>query len=383
MKILFIIPILGGGGAEILLGNIAEHLNRLNHEVKIICLHNHHETYRNFPNLDYIANHIRPIIVNCNIQFSFIKKNKIDNSEYLKVINEFNPEIIHSHLFESELLSYSEIRPNTRYFSHSHDNMPQLKKFSIDVLFSKKKLANFYESIWLKSKYNQADARFISISKDCSQYLKVNLPKRLHGNISLLPNAINLNRFYTSKKDKSCFTIISIGNLVEKKGHKLLLDTVKLLVDLNINIKLKILGYGNLQDSLIQYSKNLDINEYVEFLGNVSDVEGYLAKADIYVHTASYEPFGLALIEAMASSLPVICTDGGGNRDLIEDGGNGFMIDKRDPKLIADKIVLLLNNEELRLKIGYYAQQFSKQYDIKVYVNKLLVLYKDSMSSTN
>ena len=95
----------------------------------------------------------------------------------------------------------------------------------------------------------------------------------------------------------------------------------------------------------------------------------------MYLHTAKYEPFGLVILEAMAAGLPVVCTDGYGNRDLIKEGKNGFMISKRSPSLIADKIELLMGNDNLRSTMGNFANRYSHKFDISIYTKELMGLY--------
>ncbi len=79
----------------------------------------------------------------------------------------------------------------------------------------------------------------------------------------------------------------------------------------------------------------------------------------------------------MASGLPVITTDGYGNRDLIKEGINGFMIWKRDPEEFAKKIIELLNTPDLYNSMSKNAIEFASGFDVKPYCEKLLKIYKD------
>jgi glycosyltransferase involved in cell wall biosynthesis len=96
----------------------------------------------------------------------------------------------------------------------------------------------------------------------------------------------------------------------------------------------------------------------------------------MYVHSATYEPFGLALIEAMAAGLPVITLDGGGNRDIIEQHKNGMMLFKQDAHEFAQAIHSLAEDENQYRSISNNAIEFARNYDIKNYVDKLLDLYE-------
>ena len=101
-------------------------------------------------------------------------------------------------------------------------------------------------------------------------------------------------------------------------------------------------------------------------------MEEYLWQSDVYVHTATYEPLGLVLLEAMASGIPVISLDGGGNRDLIINGKNGFLIENQNPKEFANRILEVYQNKE----ISDFNVELAKQFDIKTYCDELLEIYQ-------
>jgi hypothetical protein len=134
-------------------------------------------------------------------------------------VKDISPDIIHSHLYLSELLSRSSIVNGIKYFSHGHDNMQQLKKLTNKTLFNKSLLANYWERLWLKKKYEQCNNQFIAICEDVENYLTQNLvgfTKSIH----LVPNAINTIRFHKDRVYSSLIEplqIVSIANLVPKK----------------------------------------------------------------------------------------------------------------------------------------------------------------------
>jgi glycosyltransferase involved in cell wall biosynthesis len=108
-------------------------------------------------------------------------------------------------------------------------------------------------------------------------------------------------------------------------------------------------------------------------------VENYLFDCDLYVHSAIYEAFGLVLIEAMAAGLPVVCLDGKGNRAIMEDGKNGFIVYEQNAEMFAGKILELVNTPGLYPAMSIYAKEYAKKYDIKEYVDKLVAFYKENM----
>lgn len=101
------------------------------------------------------------------------------------------------------------------------------------------------------------------------------------------------------------------------------------------------------------------------------------------VHPATYEPFGLVIIEAMAAGLPAICLDGKGNRDLIEDGKNGYMLFENDPGKFANKIIEITQNKDTYNKLSQGATNYAKQYDMTIHVDSIVKFYRTCISKRN
>ena len=87
----------------------------------------------------------------------------------------------------------------------------------------------------------------------------------------------------------------------------------------------------------------------------------------------------LTLIEALASGLPVITLNGGGNKNLIIQGMNGYLINNPNVNEFTNKIIELWQNKSLLKKQSRYAKQFAKQFDIINYCNKILNIYKNEI----
>ena len=152
--------------------------------------------------------------------------------------------------------------------------------------------------------------------------------------------------------------------------------------NISSDFQIDILGYGPLFENLTLEIKNNNLQNNIFLRGSVGNVDQYYKSANIYIHTATYEPFGLVLVEAMASGLPLIALDGKGNRDLFEGKNNGFLILKNDPKLFVDKIKLLINDVELYSTISNNCIEFSKQFGIDSYVEKLNSIYRSIMEQS-
>lgn len=370
---------MGCGGAEILLGTIARDLVKKGHEVHIVCFRPHHITWPNYPEKELLMKEVTLSFIEGGVNFKFLQKPKINNEAFISYVNNYKPDIIHSHLFLSEIFSRSEIIKGVKYFSHGHDNMPQLKKFSIKTIFKKPLLVNYWERLWLKKKYKECNNQFIAISKDVKHYLTENLTD-FRDNIHLVPNAINTVRFNSNRsysRHNEPFHIVSIANLVSKKNHVFLIGVMEILLKKGVIVTLDVLGAGPLMDSLKNETKEKGLENKLRFLGSVGDVPDQLKKAHLYVHPAKYEPFGLVLLEAMASGLPVVSLDGYGNRELIKEGENGYLLpNNASAEDFAEKIIYFINNPLELERMGKFALEFSKKYDIDHYTNRLLELYQ-------
>lgn len=371
---------MGCGGAEVLIGAIARNLVHKGHEVHILCLQDHDETWINFPDRESLLNEVKVKIVGGKVDFKFLRSPSIDNSAFVKHIKEFNPDVIHSHLYLSELLSRSLLFKGVKYFSHGHDNMPQLQRFTIKTLFKKLLLVNYWERFWLIKQYKKSNNKFIAISKDVKSYFEINLSD-FKRRVVYLPNSIDTSRFNVVRDYKSSnyvFHIVSIANLVPKKNHVLLIEVMSILLKRGYSVTMDVYGFGPLFEWLVNETQKSGIENQLRFRGSVGDIPQKLKEADLYVHPAWYEPFGLVILEAMASGLPVVAMDGYGNRELMKENSNGFMLPYNSTaEDFANKIAYFIDQPSERERMGKFALEFSKTYDINNYTDKLMDIYQN------
>ena len=372
MKILHIIPDLQKGGAQRICLDICNELNnKPGIEVLLLNLYPLNE-YEN------LSKNLKRVICGSRVYPSLSGKTIADLTDFKNIITKFKPDIIHSHLFEAEILSRFEVNANIKYITHCHDNMHQLENMSFKTFKEKKSITNFYEKKLLIKRYKKSHNRFIAISTDTHNYFTRVLPKSFSNRISHLPNAINFEKFFNpnTPEKKSKIKISSVGSLVDKKNQIFLIDVAKILRLRGIDFSIEIFGDGPNRNLISEKIEKENLKDVITLHGNIEAVEKHLHDSTLYVHPATYEPFGLAILEAMAAGLPVISLDGKGNRDIIENGVNGYIISQKNPLLFAEKIIELINNRDLFEKISNNAKLNAKKYDIKNYTEKLLQFYK-------
>ncbi len=372
-----------GGGAEAIVYDIYREMKtRKGIKVKLVAFEKaeveidpsrgyFEEQLKNDPDFHYCK---------CQVDLAITSKNRIDVSEYASVVRDFNPHIIHSHLFMAEIYSRAVVFPGTKYFTHTHDNMKQLASFSYKTLMSKSLLTNFYERQFLIQRYKRINNHFITISKDTNAYFKRILPRSLKKNVLLLNNAINTRRFsnlnHERKRDK--LRLLNVGSFREVKNQQFLVDVADELHKRGENFEMTLVGDGPTFAQVKEKVESKGLQEVVMMPANVINVEDYYRDANIYVHSTILESFGLVYLEAMSAGLPIVTLDAGGNRDLIIDGETGFMIQKQDAVEFAEKIIRLFNDDALYTKFACNGATFAKSYDIVPYTDRLIDLYRNA-----
>ncbi len=175
--------------------------------------------------------------------------------------------------------------------------------------------------------------------------------------ISIIYNGIDTEEFkpLQSKKKREKIIIVSTGRLIERKGYKYLIEAVKGLE----GVKVWLVGDGNLKEELKEISKGS--KSEIRFLGKKShnELKNYLQKADIFCLPSLNEGMSNSVLEAMACGLPIITTDTGGSKELIN--GNGFIVNKHSSREIYDRINKYLKNQELIKEHGKMSRKLAEQ----------------------
>jgi len=188
---------------------------------------------------------------------------------------------------------------------------------------------------------------------------KLKLPEK---KFIIIPNGIMVEEFdfdlnVENKKaelniNPNNLNVVCVSNLRIKKGHEFLLEAFEKTYKTNNNINLLIVGDGDRKKSLIEQVRDYDSRDNIYFLGNRNDVREILKKSDIFVLPTLGEGMSNAILEALASSLPVITTNIPVNAEIITDNVDGLLVSPKQSKELADKIKFLIDNPEIREKIG-------------------------------
>ncbi len=172
--------------------------------------------------------------------------------------------------------------------------------------------------------------------------------------------------FLLELKKKGRRIILNIGRLEPSKNQILFLRVCCLLKERFADLDFVLSGDGNLRKELEAYSHTLGLSERCHFMGLQSDIASILAGSDVFVQTSDFEGLPNAVIEAMCAGVPVVATDAGGTREIVQDGINGFLVQRDDEKALVDRISMFLSNLSIGKSMGiegfkYISEHFSNQ----------------------
>jgi len=186
----------------------------------------------------------------------------------------------------------------------------------------------------------------------------------IHNGIDVKCFRTDLNRDYRSKMF-SCpagsILVGTVGRLVASKGPEYLLRAIPSVIDRYPQARIVFIGAGPQQAELIALSKRLGVSEFCEWLGFRWDIPELLACLDVFVLPSPREGLSVAIIEAMASARPIVATDITGNRDLIDSGLNGILVEPGNPLALSNAIIDLIANREFAKTIGNRARKRVEQ----------------------
>jgi glycosyltransferase involved in cell wall biosynthesis len=188
--------------------------------------------------------------------------------------------------------------------------------------------------------------------------MRIKMREKTSREIYVIPNGIDINRFRNShampEGTKNRKRIIFIGRLIPVKGVRYLLHALKKVRIRVPEVQLIIVGDGDEREALKSLSMNLGIEKSVFFAGALphDEVPRCLQQADILVLPSTSEGFPNVIIEAMVSGLPVVASRVGGIPDIISDHENGYLVDAGDIDALAERLILLLQDDSLRKTIS-------------------------------
>lgn len=295
---------------------------------------------------------------------------KSDKAAYRRIkqiIEEFKPDIVHTHAAKAGALGRRAakaagvpiiVHTFHGHVFHSYFGALKSKLFQ----FIEKRLAKNSTGIIAISELqkNELSETFrickkekiqvIPLGFDLAQFQEKRISKReeVRKELNLLPDEV---------------AVAIIGRLAPIKNHQLFLDVVKLLAERNVRPRFFIVGDGSeriwIEEQVNQLNANFGCK--IEMTSWITDIARFNAGIDVICLTSDNEGTPVSLIEAQASSIPVVSTDVGGVRDILIDGKTGFVIPKNNAEMFAEKLGILITQKEIREKMSQNGWNFVRE----------------------
>lgn len=184
---------------------------------------------------------------------------------------------------------------------------------------------------------------------------------------------------FNLKKDD--IVVGMVAQITPRKGHKDFIKASVAIRKIFPKVKFMIVGGAILDDQLSmedleQYARDINAGN-IFFTGNRNDIRDVFRALDFFVLPSHIEPFGLVILEAMASGIPVVATRSGGPQEIISDGKNGFLVPVRSARSIAEKIIYLLRNPDEAKRISKAAERaVEERFNVKRYAAEIEHIYE-------
>ena len=293
-----------------------------------------------------------------------------------------------------------EIRPELVYITPNAGGKAFFKDFIVVQMLKSmgcKIIAHYhnkgvsaYQSKWI---YNFLYKRFFSnlkvillaenLYKDIAKYVK-------REDVYICPNGIpsSCKEEMEARRNNVIPHLLFLSNLLISKGVIVLLDALKILKEKEYTFVCQFIGGETAEINAVQFFEEVnkrELSDLVTYVGRKvrEEKEAFFRQADIFVFPTYYETFGLVNLEAMEYKLPAISTNEGGIPDMVKDGENGLICEKQNPYSLADCIAKLLDDEELRVKMGSAGhEKFCREFTLDKFENRMRDILNQNLFSS-
>lgn len=363
-RIVFVITTLGMGGAETQLVRLASGLKGRGWQVSVVSL---------IP-MEYIAKDLE------QSQIPAVSLNMRPGSPdpravlaLARYLREQEPQIVHTHMVHANLLGRV-----ARLFA------------PVPVLISTAHNVN-EGSRWREIAYRLTDM-LCDLTTQVSEagverYVAVGATPR--PKIRFMPNGINSNEFSPDPQLRAKlrgelgwqgqFVWLAVGRFAEAKDYPNMLQAFAKVQAQHSEVRLMIAGLGEQMEAIQRLAQTLSLREAVRFLGLRKDISALMNAADGYVMSSAWEGLPMVLLEAASTGLPVVATDVGGNREVVQEGQTGYLVPPSNAESLSAAMLRLMALPELqRQRMGEAARALVQQrYSLESVLNQWETIYAE------
>lgn len=354
MNVLYIITGLGLGGAEKVVADLADQMVALGHNVKIAYLTGEVLVKPFSLNIEIIPLHL-------NSAKDFVSASR----KYQKLVKSFCPNIVHAHMVHANIFTRLNrtLCPIPKLICTAHNSNEGGKARMLAY-----RITNHLSDVNTNVSQEATDSL---ISKGAFN----------KNNVITIYNGIDLSKFEkninTDDLNQKVINIISVGRFNDQKDYPNLINAfAQLKKAIDTDVKLTIVGDGELRSEIEALIKQLDLDKDIILLGRRSDIPQLLSQADIFVLASKHEGLPTVVIEAMACKCYVVATDCGGSAEIL--GDTGQLVPIKDSHVLAKALekVIVLNMESRANNNKKARDRVEQLFSLKTSVQKWLALYE-------
>ena len=350
-KVLLVIPTLEQGGGQKFVMDLAAGMDKTKFQIKVLVYYKKSNSIFD----DFAQTH--------GIDVVYLDKKLGLHPRFMldvkKVVEEYDPDIIHTHL-HSMLYLFASYKKE------------QLKLHTVHTIANKEThgLQGLVRFVAYKLIGVKPVAICEAVADSISREHKIDRSK-----IPVIYNGVDCSRYDIYKTKSSDARLITVGNIYPVKNYLFLVDCFAKMAGVLPNIRLEIVGDGSQRAELEEKIYSLGVGDKVRITGVISDVENHLADADIYVASSIYEGLPISILEAMSAGLPIVSTSVGGVPEIVKNGENGLLVNVGDAEAYISAVMELITNLDKRKKFGAASKAMAAMYDEQITVKGYESLY--------
>jgi glycosyltransferase involved in cell wall biosynthesis len=280
-----------------------------------------------------------------------------------RVIREQRPDIVHSHLGRSDWYAWLSCFGSRRIKLVSTEHGISSDRQDLFVTGARRGLHEYAHG----RRFKRTDA-VIAVSESTARTLAERYPMlRDHPPVVIAPGLEDECLFAIERQarpDGASLRVVVVSRLAEEKGVDTAIRAFSELQEMGVAASLTVVGAGPQEQALRDLADRLVDGGGISFTGRLEDVRPALADADAFLLTSRSENLPIALLEGMASGLPVVATEVGGIPEVVCYGIDGFLVPVDDPGATARALRQLAEDQPQRLAMGMSARETARAYDM-------------------